>query len=131
MPLHLWSSAAYAIELPPGHRFPMAKYALLRRARFSVYASLYEGFGLPVLESLSLGTPCLSSLSSSLPEVGRDAALHFDPLSVEDLSDRIAAVAALDASGRRALSRRCIEAAAHFSWDASFAILCGHLARLV
>ncbi len=51
--------------------------ALYSAAKLSVYPSLYEGFGLPVLESMACGCPVLSSDSSSLPEVGGDAARYF------------------------------------------------------
>lgn len=107
------------------------KYKLLRSCAFSIYASLFEGFGLPVLESLSVGRPCLSSCSSSLPEAGRDAALYFDPLSVADLHARIVEMHHMAPQERAALSRRCLAAAGAFSWDASFRVLCAALARLV
>jgi glycosyltransferase involved in cell wall biosynthesis len=63
------------------------KYRLLRGAVATVYPSLFEGFGLPVLESLSVGTPCIASFSSAIPEVGGDACRYFDPLSVEDVAN--------------------------------------------
>ena len=50
-----------------------------------VLPSLYEGFGLPLLEAMQLGCPCLSSNAASLPEIGADAALYFNPHSVESL----------------------------------------------
>jgi len=52
-----------------------------------VYPSLYEGFGLPVLEAMSCGAAVITSKVSSLPEVGGDAALYFEPQSVAQLSD--------------------------------------------
>ena len=60
--------------------------ALYSAAKLSVYPSLYEGFGLPVLESMACGCPVLCSDSSCLPEVGGDAASYFRTGSVEDLS---------------------------------------------
>jgi glycosyltransferase involved in cell wall biosynthesis len=59
----------------------LKKYCLLRLCRFTIFPSLMEGFGIPVLESLDLGKPVLASFSSSIPEVGRDAVVYFDPLS--------------------------------------------------
>jgi glycosyltransferase involved in cell wall biosynthesis len=50
-----------------------------------VLPSLYEGFGLPMLEAMKLGCPVLSSTAGSLPEVGGDAAMYFDPHLVEEL----------------------------------------------
>lgn len=55
-------------------------------AQALVLPSLYEGFGLPVLEAMQLGCPVLLSTAGSLPEVGGDAALYFDPRSVEELA---------------------------------------------
>ena len=51
-----------------------------------VLPSLYEGFGLPVLEAMQMGCPVLSSNAASLPEIGGDAALYFNPRSVESLA---------------------------------------------
>ncbi len=51
-----------------------------------VLPSLYEGFGLPVLEAMQLGCPVMASTAASLPEVGADAALYFDPLNVDSLA---------------------------------------------
>ncbi len=59
--------------------------ALYCGAKFLVMPSLYEGFGLPVLQAMACGTPVLASSCSSLPEVGGDAAAYFDPTSVESL----------------------------------------------
>lgn len=58
--------------------FPMLMQ-LIRGARAVVFPSLYEGFGLPVLESMMLGTPVISSTTSSIPEVAGDAALLVNP----------------------------------------------------
>lgn len=107
------------------------KYKLLRTCAFTIYASLFEGFGLPVLESLSLGKPCIASCSSSLPEAGREGALFFDPLSVEDLYARIVEMHGMAPHDRAELSRHCLSAASAFSWDASFRVLCAALSRLV
>ena len=54
-----------------------------------VFPSLYEGFGLPVIEALSCGTPVICSNTSSLPEVGGDAVEYFDPLNVEEIKEKI------------------------------------------
>ena len=53
------------------------------------YPSLYEGFGLPLVKSLKVGTPIITSNISSMPEVGGKAALYVDPTSTEDLTKAI------------------------------------------
>jgi len=64
--------------------FPML-VNLIRAARAVVFPSLYEGFGLPVLEAMQLGTPVLASSTSSVPEVAGDAALLVNPYSTEEI----------------------------------------------
>jgi len=54
-----------------------------------LYPSVFEGFGIPVLEALAIGTPTATSNISSMPEVGGDAALYFDPYNIEDMADKI------------------------------------------
>ncbi len=58
-------------------------------ARATIFPSLYEGFGLPVLESMLLGTPVITSNISSLPEIAGDAALFVDPYNVRSISAKI------------------------------------------
>jgi glycosyltransferase involved in cell wall biosynthesis len=59
---------------------------LIRGARAVVFPSLYEGFGLPVLEAMSLGTPVLASREGSLPEIAGDAAVLVDPYDPRDIA---------------------------------------------
>ena len=59
---------------------------LVRNARAVTFPSIYEGFGLPVLEAMALGTPVLTSNVSSLPEVAGDAAVLVDPYNVQDIA---------------------------------------------
>lgn len=63
------------------------KAALLQAARAFVFPSLYEGFGLPVLEAFASRAPVITSNVSSLPEIAKDAAMLVDPLDIEALSD--------------------------------------------
>jgi glycosyltransferase involved in cell wall biosynthesis len=65
--------------------FPML-VQLIRGARAVVFPSLYEGFGLPVLEAMQLGTPVLASTTSSVPEVAGDAALLVNPYSTDEIA---------------------------------------------
>jgi glycosyltransferase involved in cell wall biosynthesis len=96
-----------------------AKYALLRHARATIYPSFFEGFGLPVLESLSVGTPCIASVSSSIPEIGGGACRYFDPFSVADLHT---AIVELDPHPPSPAERaRLIAVAGQFTWEAMLA----------
>jgi glycosyltransferase involved in cell wall biosynthesis len=79
--------------------------ALLQCARFLTFPSIWEGFGLPVLEAMQLGVPVLTSNTSSLPEVAGEAAVLVDPLDIEDIRRGIRQIAN-DAELRAELSRR-------------------------
>ena len=87
---------------------------LIRGARAVVFPSLYEGFGLPVLEAMALGTPVVTSRTSSLPEIGGDAVLYVNPFDIDDITRAIKAIAA-DDDLRAELSRRGRAQAALFS----------------
>lgn len=89
---------------------------LYREAGVLVYPSLYEGFGLPVLEAMSQGCPVITSNVSSLPEVGGDAAMYVDPYSVESIAGAIERVLG-DAALREEMGRKGLARAAMFSWD--------------
>jgi glycosyltransferase involved in cell wall biosynthesis len=83
-----------------------------------IYASLYEGFGIPPLESMACGTPVIVSRSSSLPEVCGDAAYYVDPLSVDSISEGMYKVFD-DSALREGLIRQGVVRAKSFSWDES------------
>ncbi|MBN1880057.1 glycosyltransferase family 4 protein [bacterium] len=88
----------------------------IRGAGAVIVPSLYEGFGLPVLEAMACGTPVLCSGVSALPEVGGDAALYFDPLdsgSMSSAMDRFLS----DAELRGAMRRKGLERSREFSWQ--------------
>src|SRR5437016_2842913 len=93
---------------------PSFLVTLIRGARAVVFPSLYEGFGLPVLESMVLGTPVVTSRESSLPEIAGDAALLVDPYDADDIARGITTITN-DADLRIELSRRGREQAAKFS----------------
>jgi len=81
-----------------------------------LYPSLFEGFGLPVLEAMSLGAAVVCSDATSLPEVAGDAALMVDPLDVAGLARAMAAVSG-DPALRLALGEKALAQAALFSWE--------------
>jgi len=81
-----------------------------------VYPSLYEGFGLPVVESMACGTPVLTSRSSSLAEIAEGAALLADPTDEKALADALHALAT-DEGLRKTLRAQGLERARAFSWE--------------
>lgn len=87
-----------------------------QRADVYVLPSQYEGFGLTVLEAMACGTPVICSKTSSLPEVGGEAAIYMDPRDRKTLVDAMCRLAG-DPGLRKALSQKGIEQAARFSWD--------------
>ncbi len=89
--------------------------AVYNGATATVMASIYEGFGLPILESMACGTPVVSSRAASLPELGGDAARYFDPLGVEEMAAVIREVWR-DAELRQQMSQQGFVQAAKFSW---------------
>lgn len=89
---------------------------LYNAADLFVFPSLYEGFGLPVLEAMACGTAVISSNAASLPEVAGDAAILVDPYDVEGLARAIVQVIS-DAQLRRSLAERGLSRASQFSWE--------------
>jgi alpha-1,3-rhamnosyl/mannosyltransferase len=90
--------------------------ALYSGATVFVMPSLYEGFGLPLLEAMACGTPAISSNASSLPEVGGNAALYFDPRDADALAQLLMRVLN-DAALRDELRAKSLARAAEFSWE--------------
>ena len=89
--------------------------ALYAAATVFVFPSLYEGFGLPVLEAMACGTPVVCSNTSSLPQVAGDAAVTVDPLDTAALAAALTRVLE-DAGLRSALRARGMTQAQRFSW---------------
>jgi len=90
--------------------------ALYRSAGLFLYPSLYEGFGLPVLEAMACGIPAIASDRSSLPEVAGDAALLVDPENVERLTEAMSLLLT-DEALRTGLIARGLARSRLFTWE--------------
>lgn len=90
--------------------------ALYQRALCLVFPSLYEGFGLPVLEAMTAGCPVITTTSSSLPEVAGDAALLVDPLNAKEMATAMQQVLQDEALRMRMIATGRIQAS-RFSWE--------------
>lgn len=88
---------------------------LYASAYMLVYTSLYEGFGIPILDAFANGLPVLTSSVSSMPEAGGDAALYADPYNVEDIRQKIKMLAG-DEDLRKELIKKGFERIKQFSW---------------
>ncbi len=116
-----------AIERSPAHsRIRLLGYvttdqlsALLTGAGVVAYPSLYEGFGLPVVEAMSCGAATVTSNCSSMPEVAGDAGYLVDPRDVNDIARGIREAWADMASSSLAVSETSMRQAARFSWAIS------------
>ncbi len=89
--------------------------ALYTGADVFLCPSLYEGFGLTVLEAMACGTPVITSNISSLPEVAGDSALYCDPYNVDDISQALIHVSQ-DSDLRKRLIEKGVQRAVNFSW---------------
>jgi len=90
--------------------------AIYAGAQALVLPSLYEGFGLPVLEAMACGTPVATSSTSSIPEVGGEAALYFDPTDVEQIVETTRRLLR-DAALREEVRARGLAQSVRFSWE--------------
>jgi glycosyltransferase involved in cell wall biosynthesis len=89
-----------------------------RRADVFAYPSVYEGFGLPVLEAMATGTPVVASTGGAIPEIAGEAALLVDPLDVDGLAEALGRIAS-DPLLASALRSRGLARASGFTWEKS------------
>jgi glycosyltransferase involved in cell wall biosynthesis len=94
------------------------KNALYSASFAFIFPSLFEGFGLPLLEAMASGVPVLCSNTSSMPEVVGNSALLFNPLKKEDISVKIEKIYT-DAELRKNLIQKGLNRAKEFSWESS------------
>ncbi|MCD8484637.1 glycosyltransferase family 4 protein [Candidatus Woesebacteria bacterium] len=107
-------SRVHVLDIPKGDDEKLA--AVISKARCLIQPSLYEGFGLPVLEALQVGTVVVSADTSSLPEVVGDAAILVDP-TITGLADGIQQAVALRGTDRQDMIERGFMRANMFSWS--------------
>ncbi len=103
----------HMVQMSPDDRGVAELYS---KAKMLVYPSKYEGFGIPLLEAFSCGCAVASSNSSSLPEVGGDAAVYFDPDSIEDMRSSINELLQNEELRKDHISKG-LKRATQFSWD--------------
>jgi len=100
-----------------------------RGAVASIFPSIYEGFGLPVIESMAVGTPAIIANAASLPEVGGTAAYYFDPFDIDSISQAIDTVT-YDELLKKTMSSSGLAQAKNFSWDRTAALVSNALTSL-
>jgi len=90
--------------------------AIHNLAKFTLLPSYYEGFGLPVLESMACGTPVVASNVASIPEISKDNIFFCEPTDPRDIAKKIKEVFSMQQDKRDNLSRKLIDEAKKFSW---------------
>lgn len=103
--------------------------ALYRNAYAFVFPSLYEGFGIPPLEAMSLGCPVVAALAASIPEICGDAALYFDPLDTKDMTRSLERILT-DSALRKTLCQRGSRRVELFTWERAARQLFEHLCAI-
>lgn len=102
----------------PGYIPDEKLQTMYQNALLSVYPSLYEGFGLPPLESMTYGCPAINSDIPALREVSQDAALYVDPYNVDDITQKIEQLL-VDEPLRKELQKKGLLQIKKYSWDKS------------
>ncbi|VAW43196.1 Glycosyl transferase, group 1 [hydrothermal vent metagenome] len=104
--------------------------ALYSGATLFVFPSLVEGFGLPVLEAMACGTAVACSNSSSLPEVGGEAAVYFDPTNSQQMATVLLEILQ-DEQKRQEMRKQSLAQASKFSWQKTAEITLSHYRNLL
>jgi glycosyltransferase involved in cell wall biosynthesis len=93
------------------------KAGLYENTQGFLFPSLYEGFGIPILESFSYGVPVITAKNSSLPEVGGDAAIYIeDAMSADELAKSMKLILNASEFDRNTMSKKAIQQFSKFTW---------------
>jgi glycosyltransferase involved in cell wall biosynthesis len=92
--------------------------ALYRSATALIFPSLFEGFGLPIVEAMACGCPVITSTRGSLAEISGNSSVIVDPENVDEISDAMITME-MDLSVRFSCIEKGLERSRHFSWDAA------------
>ena len=115
--LQLLQTYKYREDVLLTHHLEQRELERLMAAAYAlVYPSLFEGFGVPVLEGMKSGVPVLTSADSSMQEIAEDAALYFDPTDHADMAEKLMLIYK-DESRRGLLIEKGKEVAARYSWQ--------------
>ena len=98
------------------------KIPIYKLAQIFVFPSLYEGFGMPVLEAMAAGVPVITSNVSSLPEVAGDAAILVNPLNEDEIFEAYKKILS-DKNLRKDMIEKGLEQAKKFQWKNSVEVL--------
>ena len=118
-----WQSAAFRDEIHFPGRIPENELNPLISGALGVcYTTLFEGFGLPIIEAFAAGTPVITSNVTSMPEIAGNAALLVDPLSVNQIANAMKQLF-LSESDRNSLIQLGLERATQFNWNKTTELL--------
>lgn len=101
----------------PGYIMDAEKEMLFQKAKAFLYPSLYEGFGIPILEAFSRGVPVVTANNSSLPEVGGEAAFYMDTYDTIQLAAYLKEISGMEKEALTRLQERMKQQVSKFSWE--------------
>jgi glycosyltransferase involved in cell wall biosynthesis len=128
--IHSWAYANHVSEdiIITGYVDDETLANLYRNANVYVYPSVYEGFGLTIVEAMACGCPVITSNCSCLPEVAGDAAILIDPMDTSELANSMVKVISNE-SFKNALVKKGIERSSNFQWELTEQIIIEHMGK--
>ena len=107
------------------------KVALIKSSIGFSFVSLYEGFGLPILEAQSLGVPVITANQSAMPEIAGDAAILVDPYDINSIAQGMKSLVELTSAEKKIATYRVKNNLNRFSWQGSATVLMDILKRSI